>query len=179
MVKRLLLLVLAFALAAPLASAAPGVVVFGGAQQWLAFDVDDPLPELSIDDVTLAEGDSGTVTATFTVTLSAPSDQIVAVAFATADDTASAPDDYLPAVGPLLFAPGETTQPLSVTVNGDTLDEANETYFVNLSEPLNATIADGQGLGTITDDDGPSISIDDVAVTEGNSGTVSATSTSP
>ena len=114
MVKRLLLLVLAFALAAPLASAAPGVVVFGGAQQWLASNADDPLPELSIDDVTLAEGDSGTVTATFTVTLSAPSDQIVAVAFATADDTASAPDDYLPAVGPLLFAPGETAQPVSV-----------------------------------------------------------------
>ena len=54
MVNRLLLLLLAFALAAPLASAAPGVAVFGGAQQWLAFNVDDPLPELSIDDATVS-----------------------------------------------------------------------------------------------------------------------------
>ena len=168
MVNRLLILVLTFALAAPLAAAAPGVVTFVGAPQRLVFNVDDPLPELSIDDATVSEGDSGTVTATFTVTLSAPSDQIVAVAFATADDTASSPDDYLPSAGPLVFTPGQTTQSLSVTVNGDTLDEVNETYFVNLSEPVNATIADGQGLGTITDDDGPSISIADATVTEGN-----------
>ena len=64
-------------------------------------------------------------------------------------------------------------------VNGDTLDEANETFFVNLSSPTNATIADGQGVGTITDDDPPpSLTINDVSVTEGNTGTVVATSPS-
>ncbi|HMJ00480.1 MAG TPA: Calx-beta domain-containing protein, partial [Gaiellaceae bacterium] len=146
MLNRLLLLVLAFVLAAPLASAAPDVVALGESQHGAISHADDPLPELSIDDVTVAEGDSGTVTATFTVTLSAASDQIVEVAFATADDTASAPDDYLPAVGPLVFDPGQTTQSVSVTVNGDTLDETNETYFVNLSNAVNATIADSQGL---------------------------------
>ena len=57
------------------------------------------------------------------------------------------------------------------------LDEANETFFVNLAEPANATIADAQGLGTITDDDPtPTLSINDVTVTEGNSGTVNASS---
>ena len=56
-------------------------------------------------------------------------------------------------------------------VNGDLLDEIDETFFVNLSSPVNATIADGQGLGTITDDDAaPALSIDDVTVTEGNAG---------
>ena len=53
----------------------------------------------------------------------------------------------------LTFAPGETTQTITVPVNGDVLDEADETFFVNLSSPVNATIADGQGVGTITDDD--------------------------
>ena len=92
---------------------------------------------------------------------------------------ATAPGDYLAASGTLDFDPGETTQSVSVTVNGDMLDEVDETYFVNLSSPVNATIADGQGLGTITDDDAPpAISIDDVTVTEGNSGTTNATFTS-
>src|SRR6186997_2238636 len=161
MVNRLALLVLAFVVAAPLASAAPGVAIFGGSA--------NDLPELSIDDATVTEGNSGTVTATFTVTLSSASDQIVTALFATADDTASAPDDYLPAGGPLIFEPGQTTQTVDVTVNGDTIDEVDETYFVNLSEAFNATISDGQGLGTITDDDVPSISIADAIVTEGDS----------
>src|SRR5205823_13377684 len=61
---------------------------------------------------------------------------------------------------------------------GDTLDESNETFFVNLTSPTNATIADSQGLGTITDDDGqPSLSIDNVSTTEGNSGQHNATFT--
>ena len=63
-------------------------------------------------------------------------------------------------------------------VNGDLLDEANETYFVNLTNPTNATISDSQGLGTITDDDPmPALSVGDVTVTEGNAGTVDATFT--
>ena len=137
---------------------------------------DDPPPELSIDDVTVTEGNSGTTNATFTVSLSAASGRAVSVNYATADGTATAPGDYLSTSGTLAFDPGETTQSVSVTVNGDLLDEANETYFVNLTAPVNATIADGQGLGTITDNDPPpTLSIDDVTVTEGNGGTTSAT----
>ena len=136
---------------------------------------DDPLPSLSIDDVTVTEGDSGSVTATFTVTLSTISGRTVSVDYAAANGTATAPGDYLGTGGTLIFAAGETTKTVTVQVNGDTLDEANESYFVNLSNPSNATVTDGQGLGTINDDDPmPSLVIDDVSVTEGDAGTTNA-----
>ena len=138
----------------------------------------DPAPSLSINDVTVNEGDTGMLNANFTVTMSAVSGQNVSVDFATADGTATAPADYTATNGTLTFTPGQTTKTVTVQVKGDLLDEANETYFVNLTNPSNATIADGQGLGTITDDDPrPALSIDDVTVAEGNSGTVSATFT--
>src|SRR6266511_3521517 len=136
-------------------------------------------PSLSIDDVSVSEGDAGTVNATFTVILSQSIGQTVTVDYATADSTAHAPDDYVAIpTTTLTFAPHETSRQVTVLVNGDTLDEADETFFVNLSNPVNATIADGQGIGTIADDDPlPSLSIDDVTVTEGDSGTVNATFT--
>ena len=137
---------------------------------------DDATPSLSINDVTVTEGNSGTTNAVFTVTLSAVSGRTVAVNYATANGSATAPADYLAAVGPLSFAPGETTKTISVTVNGDLLDEAdNDTFFVNLSGASSATIADSQGQGTISDDDAlPAVSVNDVTVTESNTGTVDA-----
>jgi hypothetical protein len=114
----------------------------------------DYLPVLSISDVTVPEGgESEEVNAVFAVSLSFDHSQMVTVDYATADDTASEPDDYAEAIGTLTFAPGVTNQTITVTVQGDTLDEFDETYFVNLSSPTNASIADGQGVGTITDDD--------------------------
>ncbi len=140
---------------------------------------DDPAPSLSINDVTVTEGNAGTTTATFTVSLSAASGQTVTVDYATADGTATtAGSDYVAVSGTLTFNPGTTTQTVNVTVNGDTLNEVNETYFVNLTNPVSATITDNQGLGTITDDDPvPSLSINDVTMTEGNAGTTTATFT--
>ena len=139
---------------------------------------DDPLVALSVNDASVLEGNSGTVSATFTVSLSLASGQTVTVNYATADGTATAPSDYTAASGTLSFSPGQTTRTVTVLVNGDTLDESTETYFLNLSNPGNATIADGQGLGTITNDDGqPSLSVNDVTVTEGDSGTTNATFT--
>lgn len=114
---------------------------------------DDPLPTLSINDVTVAEGNSGTTTATFTVTLSAASGRAVTVAFATADGTAQASSDYQATSGTLSFAPGETSKLINVLINGDTTVEPNETFNVNLSNAVNATIADNQGVGTILNDD--------------------------
>lgn len=113
------------------------------------------LPSLSINDVSVTEGNSGTTTASFTVSLSAPSAQTVTVGYATADGTATTADaDYVAvAGGTVTFAPGQTTRPASVTVNGDAKSEANETFTVNLSGQVNATVADGQGIGTITNDD--------------------------
>ena len=116
---------------------------------------DDPQPSLSINDVTVTEGNAGTVSAVFTVTLSAASGQTVTVNYATADGTATQPLDYTSASGTLTFAPGVTTQTIAVLVNGETVPEANETFFVNLSGATNATIADNQGVGTITNDDVP------------------------
>jgi hypothetical protein len=60
-------------------------------------------------------------------------------------------------------------------LSGDTLNEGPETYFVNLSSPVNATLARAQGTGTITDNDAvPSLRINDVSVTEGDTGTINA-----
>src|SRR5439155_900640 len=125
---------------------------------------DDPPPSLSINNVSLTEGNSGTTNATFTVTLSAASSKTVTVSFATADGTALAGSDYTATNGVLTFNPGQTTRTVSVPVIGDAITELNETFvvtlsnptnatFVNLSNPVNATIADGQGLGTIRSDD--------------------------
>ena len=124
------------------------------------------LPQLRIGNVTVLEGNSGTQAANFTVTLSAASDQPVTVAYATAYGTATASSDYQAASDTLTFAPGETSKTISVPVNGDRLGEANETFFVNLSRPTNATIFHVQGIGTIVDDE-PRISISDVTRAEG------------
>lgn len=139
---------------------------------------DDAQPSLSINDVSLIEGNAGTSTANFTVTLSAASGQAVSVDYATANGTATSGSDYVAASGTLNFTAGQLTQPVSVTINGDLTNESSETFFVNLTNPANATISDNQGLGTITDDDSqPTLSINDVSVTEGNAGTVNATFT--
>jgi len=133
-------------------------------------------PSLSINDATVTEGNTGTVMASFSVSISAASSQVVTVNYATANNTATAGSDYVAASGTVTF-PANTTAPqtIAVTVNGDLVDEPNETFFVNLSNPTNATISGNQGLGTITDNDPtPTISINDVTVTEGNTGTVTA-----
>ncbi|MBN7795690.1 retention module-containing protein [Parahaliea mediterranea] len=124
-------------------------------------------PTLSIDDVTVVEGD----VATLTVTLSEPSDEVVTVVFASADDSATVTGgDYNPETGEITFAPGQTTVTLQVQTNPDNLTEGTEHFFVNLSDPSGAEIADGQGVVTIIEPDPaplPSISINDVTVVEG------------
>ena len=164
MLRRSLLPLLVAVLAASLASASSHA---------------DPLATLSIDDVTVAEGDTGTVAATFTVTLSASSDDTVTVDYATADSAATSPADYAAIeTTTLTFAPTETSKQVTVLVNGDTLDDASEDFFVNLTNPTFAELGDAQGAGTITDDDpAPALSIDDATVAEGNTGNGSATFT--
>jgi hypothetical protein len=110
--------------------------------------------KLSINDVTVTEGNSGTVNAVFTVSLDAPSNQPITVQYATADGTANAPGDYaaLP-LTTLTFPPNTLSQTITVQVKGDTTLEPDETFFVNMSNPINATLANSQGLGTIVNDD--------------------------
>jgi Calx-beta domain len=139
---------------------------------------DDSPPSISINDVSLTEGNAGTSTLTFTATLSVASGKTVTVAYATADGTAIAPADYTAATGTVTFTAGQVSRPVAITVRGDTLDEFDETFAVNLSGPTNATIADSQGVGTILDNDAaPSISINNVTVTEVDAGTSIATFT--
>jgi ELWxxDGT repeat protein len=139
---------------------------FHGWELWkLVEDTAPAPPTVSINDVTVVEGTSGTRAAMFTVTLSAASTQPVTVSFATANGTATARSDYKAASGTLTFAPGETTKTITILVKGDRLGEPDETFFVNLSAATNATIDDGQGLGTILDDE-PRIRISDVTKRE-------------
>ncbi len=113
------------------------------------------LPTLSINDVTVSEGNAGTQTMTFTVTRTGTTASTVTFNYATADGTATAPSDYVATSGTGSIPSGGTMAitTISVTIKGDTLLESNETFFVNLSSPVNATIADAQGIGTITNDD--------------------------
>ncbi|HEX8495276.1 MAG TPA: DUF4394 domain-containing protein [Pyrinomonadaceae bacterium] len=110
------------------------------------------LPVFTIDDVSLAEGDSGTTAFIFTVSLTGAYSGTVTVKYQTANGTAFAPEDYLPTSGTLVFD-GNSSAMITVQVNGDTLEAADETFFVNLSNPVGATIADAQGQGTILNDD--------------------------
>ena len=104
--------------------------------------------------MTISEGNSGTQVATFTVTRSGGT-AAFDVNFATSDGTATVADsDYVAASSTLHFGANENTQTISVTINGDTKVESNETFNVLLSNATNgATISDGQGVGTITNDD--------------------------
>ena len=137
---------------------------------------------ISINDVTITEGDSGTKVAIFTVTRTGGT-AAFDVSYATADGTATAGSDYvaLP-TGTLSFAAGDLTKTISVTINGDTTVESDETFLVNLSNATNGgTVVKSQGTGTIANDDSAggvgNISINDVTITEGNSGTKVATFT--
>src|SRR5882672_3908920 len=134
----------------------------------------DALP-ISINDVSVVEGNSGTTNAVLTVSLSAATAQTVTVNYATANGTATAGADYVSTNGTLTFLPGQTSQTITVAVLGDALDELDETILVNLTAATNATISDGQGEVTILDDDAaPVLAITDVSVVEGNSGTTNA-----
>jgi hypothetical protein len=134
---------------------------------------------VSINDVNIVEGNSGTQLATFTALRSGGTDPFV-VSYATSDNTATAADgDYIPTSGTLQFATGVNAQTFTVTINGDTKVEPNETFFVNLSGATpGATISKSQGTGTIVNDDASgSVAINDVNIVEGNSGTQLATFT--
>ena len=130
---------------------------------------DDNPPTISIDDVSVREGVSGKTNAAFTLSLSAASAYSVSVRYTTVNDTATKAD-YVPSTGTVTFAPGTTTKVLNIPVFGDTVEEPDKTFFVNLSLPSYATIADTQGIGTIQNEP-PSLSIADVQIVEGNSGT--------
>jgi aryl-phospho-beta-D-glucosidase BglC (GH1 family) len=152
---------------------------------------DDVVPTIRISDSTLAEGSAAKPgKGTFTVTLSAASTAPVTVSYTTANSTATAGSDYVAKSGTLTFAAGETSKTVTVAAIGDSAAEANEGFKVVLSSPSGAKIADGTGVGTITNDDmaPPTIRIGDWSFAEGSAAapghatftvTLSAASTSP
>jgi hypothetical protein len=125
----------------------------------------------SIGDVTITEGNTGTLNAVFTVTLSAASSQAVTVNYATADDTfgntATAGTDYQTRSGQITIPAGQTSATIAVPVVGDRLAENSETFFLRLTNPTNAFIADGLGIATIVDNE-PRISVGNVSKSEGD-----------
>jgi hypothetical protein len=150
----------------------PGHAIITDGQGSGTITNDDAVPSASVDDASIAEGDGSASLLTFTVSLSNPTTQTVTISYATANGTALAGSDYAAASGTTIFAPGQTSQTLAVTVSGDLVNEADETLSLNLSNPTKASIADGQGIGTISNDDAPpSLSVNDGSVTEANSGT--------
>lgn len=160
---------------------APTNAVLGYYKQGTCVIADnDAPPKVSINNVTVTEGNAGTVNAAFTVSLSAASGQTIYVNYETADATATDYLDYTQVPMSLLtFTPGQTSKTVSVAVKGDTSDEPDaETFKVLLSNPNNATLGTAQGIGTIKDDDAtPQFKVSDVVVTEGDSGTTAATFT--
>lgn len=127
---------------------------------------------ISIGDVSIAEGDNGTLVATFTVSLFEAAASNVTYNIATSNGTAVAGSDYVASnlVGQSIVA-GSTRQTFSVTINGDTAMEQDETFSVALSNVAGASVADGTAVGTINNDDFPILWVEDVAVAEGASGT--------
>jgi chitinase len=143
---------------------------------------DDPLPALSVSDPTVVEGTGTSRSLVFTVTLTPVSGKTVTVNYATADGTAvstGSPTDYTARTGTLSFSPGVTTLTVSVALVTDSIDELDETLFLDLTPTADpqATITKARGTGTITDDDGPTIAVNDITVVEGNAGTTNATFT--
>jgi hypothetical protein len=136
-------------------------------------DACDVPPTLSVNDVQLTEGSSGGLTdATFTVTLSRPAAAPTSVTAATTGSSAFAPGDYTDVNTTLTFNPGEVVKSVNVPVYGDLDTEGDEQFYLQLLNPVGATIAHQPGLGTIIDDDVPlSISIANRSMVEGNLGT--------
>jgi hypothetical protein len=132
---------------------------------------DPPVPHVSVDDISLAEGNSAK-NAVFTVTLTNAAKAAVSVKYATANGTAVAPSDFTAKSPTLLsFAPGQTSKTVPVALKADAFGEADETFSLVLSAPVGVVIADGQATATIVNDDDPApeVSVADASITEGSS----------
>lgn len=110
-------------------------------------------PTLRINDITAPELDSGFFQRDFEITLSAATDRTVTVMLSTQSGTATGDVDFVAGTATLTFQPGQTIQTMGILIKGDAVVEGTEEFFLNLSNAVNATITDGQGVGTIVDDD--------------------------
>ena len=128
---------------------------YAGATRTTTLTVDPTPPTLSIGDALMVERNDGQHLMRFTTRLSRPSNEVVTFTVTTADVTATAGSDYVAWNRTEAIPAGETIGTMTViTINGDTVKENNERFVVNLSQPINAVIGDGQGIGLIVDDEG-------------------------
>ena len=131
---------------------------------------------VGVNDASSQEGNSGELDAVFTVSISEPQPDPVVIDAMSADGTAHEPGDYGAMTTRLTFAAGQTSKTVVVKVHGDTVDEADENFLVNLTVVSGfVVLGDGQGEGTILDDDPlSSLTVGNATVTEGNSGITTA-----
>lgn len=153
-----------------------------GATAWnpvgTGYILNDDGPALSVLDASVVEGNTGTRTMNVTVRLSEPASTPVSYSIATSGGTASASSDFTPVnFADQVIPAGETSRMHAISIQGDTAQEANETILVNLGPVNGATRHDWQAIATIVNDDGPTLSVDDAVITEGNGGTKVATFT--
>lgn len=135
---------------------AVGVPIADGSGLGTILDDDTPLvPKVSVTDVAVLEGNSGSRQANFEVRLSAATTLAVSVPYATRNDTATAGTDYLAVSGTLVFAAGETVKQVAVPVLGDVDVEGVERLFLDLGSPVNGVLEDALGIGSIQEDDAP------------------------
>lgn len=131
----------------------PSAFELGNDTATLTIVDDDAAPSVTLADVQVIEGNVGTTPMTFEVTLSALSGLTVTVDYDTADGTATAGSDYVAASGTLVIPAGQLTGTVTVDINSDPDFEPDETLVLDLTTPVNTTIGDGQGTGTILNDD--------------------------
>jgi hypothetical protein len=137
-------------------------------------------PRLSIDDAGVVEGDTGGQNLTLTMRLSYASDLPIIASYSVDAGTAALGVDFQGAqAGTVTFAPGETSKTLTFMVSGDTAIELNEAFVVNVTSATNVVIEDGQGQGTIFNDEGPPIAAAGVATQVGQSTAVLNGTVSP
>jgi hypothetical protein len=134
------------------------------------------LPGITVADASVTESDDNEVVLQFNVSLTATSSEPALISYMLAAGSAIEAQDFTGnSFGTLIFGPGETNQAVRITVLGDRLDEADETVLLYLTNAVNAVAVTGQAVGTIIDNDSvPTLTIGDVSVQEGSSGSTMA-----
>ena len=140
-------------------SSATGASVGSANRTIVTITDDDPLPTLSVAGGSVIEGNAGTTSLTFTVSLNVPNGRAVTVSYATTDGTARAGLDYVGTAGTATIPAGAPNTVITVPVSGDLVHEAAEQFALDLSAPGNATLSTSHATGTITDDDPVSVSL--------------------
>lgn len=146
-----------------------------GASSLIRWVYDKAIPKLNISDPSVIEGNNGAITiARFVLTLDTKFSQPATVRYNTGSQSAWANIDYISTTGVLTFAPGTTVRTIEVPVRGDNIVEANETFGLQLTQPVNMTLNKTKAVGTIIENDKAIISTTNLNIAEGQNGLTNA-----